>query len=86
MRIMELMLETKYAEAAAKKLRAYREGGAELESRFRAALDQAASAGTAKELAKAFGMSQQYLSDIRQGRRAVSDKVLKTITEKYARS
>jgi transcriptional regulator with XRE-family HTH domain len=61
---------------AANKLLDYRRRGAPLEVRFVAALDEACARSSAKALAEAIGISEQYLSDIRRGRRPVSDGML----------
>ena len=38
--------------------------------------DAVAEAGSRKELAKQWGISQQYLSDLLRGRREASDRIL----------
>jgi len=63
----------------AKSLLDYRNAGTVLEDAFVEALNTAACANSAKDLAKLWGMSPQYLSDLRRGRRAVSDGVLRKI-------
>jgi hypothetical protein len=65
--------------AAARKLRDYRAGGKAPESDIVAALNQACDRDGVTVLAAGIGVSKQYLSDVRRGRRAVSDKLLVAI-------
>jgi len=66
--------------SAAKSLRAYRAGGTLLEADILNALDDACLRESAKYLASIIGISEQYLSDLRRGRRPVSNKLLDVIT------
>lgn len=61
----------------AKKLLKHNQRGAELENQLVAALNAAKM--SAREIAEEIGVSQQYLSDIKKGRRTVSREFVERI-------
>ena len=63
-------------DSAALTLLDYRRRGSPFETQFVTALNEACTRSSGKAIAEALGVSNQYLSDVKRGRRRVSDKLL----------
>lgn len=63
----------------AKRLRLLRANASVAEAELRMFMGSYLKQGMAKEVASAIGVSEQYLSDIRNGRRLLSDKFLEKL-------
>ena len=70
---------------AARSLLAHRRREYQLQATFAQALDLACTDSAAKILAKRYGVSEQYICDLRHRRRSVSDGVLERIVATPAR-